>query len=150
MNFVKLVLQNVVGLGLGKYVNLGLLVAAVVAAFSAYTYVKTTENTIASLESANSALRLAVASDERVIARITEDADKKVAILTELYRAGLDDKLTIERAMNDIDAFNHEATSGTAKPDELESTLNRWQGDFDECMEAASGGPPAKPGNKVC
>lgn len=150
MNAIKYVLQNIVGLGLGKYVNLGLLLAAVVAGTWSFTWAKvlTTENSILRATNANNELALKVADLNLKLVRDNFDAQSR--ILFTFYKEALDTEIELEKTKKIIDEMEREVTAAGGDHKVIEKKLNAWQRDMDECMEEASGGPPSRPENRVC
>lgn len=150
MNPIKMILQNIVGLGLGKYVNLGLLLAAVVAGIWAYTNARIVATEASFLRSQVAALELKSKADELVISKLRENFDKQTKIMNDVYQSALDSKIEEDRAKELLNEFTESIEKLDGDTNAIESKLNQWQSDMDECLEEASGGPAARPENKIC
>lgn len=148
---IKGLFQQIVGLGLGKYVNLGMLLAFVVAAGAAYAYVTQTNREVAALEREVGALTAANASLGAALTVARKNYDAEVKVLADAYAAMADDKISAERAARAIREFSDRVRGGHRGDEKaLEDELNAWQSDLNDCVAAASGGPPIKPNNGVC
>lgn len=144
------VFQSLIGLGVGKYVNRVLLGLAVISCIWAYTNAYLVTKEAADLRKANAKLQLAVAANQGAIETMKMNFDKQSKLMSDVYQAGLDDKISAEEAKRALDAIEKDLTAPDADAAALEGRLNDWQKDMDECMEEASGGPASSEGNKIC
>lgn len=132
------IIGTIAGLGLGRYINMGLLFAAVIAGGLAFMYYNQTQSKIERLTIDNAALTVQVSEYAEAIKQLQKNFELQRAVLTNLYTdmllAGIPEDRIREFFLNtNLDEI------AVADPQKAQELINKQQVDINRCFELLSG-----------
>lgn len=144
------ILQIAADMELGKYVNLSLVIMAVISGISAYTYISTTQNKITLLTQENIELKVQVGSDAKIYEQIKANMVAQAANLKEFYDGLIAAGVSYEKAKQMFDKIDLGKAASAADPTEAEKIINDQQDQMKQCLEAAAGKVVDTSKNEIC